>query len=277
MADEEEPMHEHIAALGWKSLGDTSGHQVDGVGTSEHYIGRAWSPTGNYEAIPAAGGMYVFLTVEGLGNVTYDGTPLLDVGRDHLVFMDSEADINVDLTAPTARYLWKLRPTVLNNPLVREHMGEPLHVGPDVWKIAGALTNSALEAPPAIANSQYLSQASESLLAAVFSSAKQPSRLTPSTRPDLVYGEAMHVIEQSFRDPNLSPTLIAQTILVSYRTLRRAFAAMGTSPRGEIERRRVRELRELRAHFGVALSFGDLSEMAGFKTARQGRAALQRN
>ena len=268
-------MEEHIGALGWKNLGDTSGLQADGVGTSAHYIGRAWSPTGVYEGIPEAGAMYAFITIEGGGDVTYDGTPM-DVGRDHLVFMDAEADIGIRLRAATARYLWKLRPTVLNNPLVRQRIGEPLPIGPEVWRIAGSLTNSALEAGPAVTTSRYFAQASENLLVAVFETVRQPTRIVPSSRPDLVYGEAMYVIEHGYDDPTLTPSKVAAEILVSERTLRRAFAAMGTTPRTEIERRRVRELTELRAHFGVSRPFEQLSEMAGFSTGRQARAALRR-
>lgn len=268
-------MEEHIAALGWRSLGDTAGLQIGGVGTPAHYIGRAWSPTGVYEGVPEVGGMYAFITIEGGGDITYASTSM-NVGRDHLVFMDAEADIGIHLRAATARYLWKLRPTVLNNPLVRQRIGEPLPIGPEVWRIAGSLTNSALEADPAVTTSRYFAQASENLLAAVFETVRQPQRLAPSSRPDQVYGEAMYVIEQSYHDPTLTPSKVAAEILVSERTLRRAFAAMGTTPRTEIERRRVRELNELRTHFGVSQSFEKLSEMAGFSTGRQARAALRR-
>ncbi|MGC0368577.1 hypothetical protein [Microbacterium sp. SLBN-111] len=268
-------MEEHISGLGWKNLGDTTGLQADGVGTSSYYIGRAWSPTGLYEGIPEPGAMYAFITIEGGGTLTYDGTSM-DVSRDHMVFMNAEADITIHLSSASARYLWKLKPTVLNNPLVRERIGEPLPVGPEVWKIAGALTNSALEADSAVTTSGYFANASENLLAAVFETVRQPARLVPSSRPDLVYGEAMHVIEQRYNDVALTPTTIAAEVLVSERTLRRAFAAMGTTPRTEIERRRVRELNDLLKHFGVTRAFEHLSEMSGFSSARQARSALRR-
>jgi hypothetical protein len=87
-------MEEHIGALEWKNLGDTSGLRADGVGASAHHIGRAWSPAGVYEGIPEAGAMYAFITIEGGGDVTYDGTSM-DVGRDHLVSRDAEADIGI--------------------------------------------------------------------------------------------------------------------------------------------------------------------------------------
>jgi hypothetical protein len=57
---------------------------------------------------------------------------------------------------------------VLKGPLVREWIGEPLPIGPEVWRIAGSLTSSALEADPAVTTSRHFAQASENLLAAVF-------------------------------------------------------------------------------------------------------------
>jgi len=268
-------MTDHLAALGWRGLSDSTGLQIEGIGTSAHYIGRAWSPDGVYESIPASAGMYVLLSIEGGGTVVYEGAEL-DVYRDHLIFLDSTADIEVHLARPTARYLWKLRPTVLNSRLVRERVGEPLAVDADTWKIAAALTNSALEAPAHVTDSHYLGQASESLLAAVFASVARPTRVAASTRPDHVYGEAMRVIAQDHHDPDLTPARVAAAVLVSDRTLRRAFAAMGSTPRAEIERRRTQELRSLIEHLGASVAFSVLCEMAGFSSARQGRAALRR-
>jgi transcriptional regulator GlxA family with amidase domain len=86
----------------------------------------------------------------------------------------------------------------------------------------------------------------------------------------------MYVIEHGYDDPTLTPSKVAAEILVSDRTLRRVFAAMGTTPRTEIERRRVREVKDLRSHFGVSHPFEQLSETAGFGTGRQARAALRR-
>lgn len=268
-------MTDHLAALGWRGLSDPTGLQIEGIGTSAHYIGRAWSPDGDYESVATSDGMYVLLSIEGGGTVVYEGTEL-DVYRDHLIFLDSTADIEVHLARPTARYLWKLRPTVLNNRLVRERVGEPLAVDADTWKIAAALTNGALEAPADVTDSLYLGQASESLLAAIFDSVAQPTRVSASTRPDHVYGEAMYVIARDHHDPDLTPARVAAAILVSDRTLRRAFATMGTTPRAEIERRRTRELRNLIDHLGTSVPFPVLCEMAGFSSARQGRAALRR-
>ncbi|MDZ5146293.1 hypothetical protein [Microbacterium testaceum] len=268
-------MEEKLAALGWQALSDNTGLQIDGVGTPDHFIGRAWSPTGTYRALPVEDGMYVLLGIEGRATVTYNNTPM-DVPRDHLTFLDAEAAIDVQLTAATARYLWKLKPTVLSNPFVRERLGEPLPVSSNVWKVVASLTNGALEAPEAFANSFHLGRASESLLAAAFDDARQYARVRPTTRPDQVFGEAMHVIDLSFQDPNCSAAFIAAELLVSERTLRRAFTLMGTTPRAEIERRRSTELRQLRGQFGTSVTFAKLVEMSGFKNVRQARAALVR-
>lgn len=268
-------MDEVLRALGWETAAPTTGLRLEGVGGLEQHIGRAWSPTGGYRGMPVQGGMYVLLGVEGRADVTYDGT-LLDVAPDHLVLLDAEAPIEVTLTAATARYLWKLRPTALAHPGIRARLGEPIPVERDAWQVIAALTNSALSAPAGVASSQYLVHASEQLLAAVIDGTGGIGRPRTMRRPDQVYGEAMQAIELSFRDVDCRPATIATDVCVSERTLRRAFASMGGMPHVEIERRRASELRALVAANGEGLPFALMCEMSGFRSPRQGRLALQR-
>lgn len=266
---------EELRALGWQNLGDTRGLRMEGVGSFDNYVGRLWSPTGTYRGVSSPGGMYVLLGVEGGADVSYGGETL-DLQPDHLVFLDSEAEIDVQLTAATARYLWKLRPTALANPLVRERMGEPIPVARDAWQVVAALTNSALKAPPGVAQSPYLLRASELLLAALFEESDGVARVKTSTRPDQVFGEAIAVIEATFRTVDTRPATVASDVCVSERTLRRAFTLMGTTPRREIEFRRTRELRALLETHGTTTAFATLCEMSGFASARLGREALRR-
>lgn len=264
---------EELNNFGWHSLTDIGSLQIDGVGSADHYIGRAWSPDGSYRALGSPGGIYVLLGIEGRATVTYDGASY-DVPRDHLFFLDAEADIHVHLTAATARYLWRLRPDAFSHPLVRATIGEPLPVSGDTWKIAGALTNSALDAPARLGDSVHLARAAENLLTAVAVDAT--ARVAPSRRADHVYSEAMQQIELSFRHPDCGIATIAAGVLVSERTLGRAFAAMGTTVRAQIENRRVEELLRIDRTGEFDSSFAVRTEMAGFRNVRQARAALVR-
>ncbi|MDF2991364.1 MAG: hypothetical protein K0S37_1878 [Microbacterium sp.] len=264
-----------LAEFGWESLGDDEGLQLAGVGTPLRHVGRAWSAGGTYRSVSFADGLYVTLLVEGSSVVTYDGVSFPQEAN-QIVLSDSRAETVARLTSPTARYTWRFHSSVLSHTPIRERLGEPITIGRDAWRVAASLTNGAIEAPPAVASSTYLSQASELVLAAVLEDVAGLSRSRRSRRPDQVYGDAMQAIEVSFRNPSYGPTAVAADVLVSYRSLRRAFAAMGTTPSAALERRRTRELNELRGPDRTAALLSHAYQAAGFASVSQARAALQR-
>ncbi|MBF4549477.1 hypothetical protein [Pseudoclavibacter sp. VKM Ac-2888] len=249
--------------------------RIEGVGSSDYQVGRAWSPDGTYESLPTPESMYVLLTIEGDGVVAHDDR-VVPYAENHIVFLDGELPTDITLANSTARYLWRFDSTVLRVPKVRERVGELIPVGQRIWGPAAALTNGLIGADPRLSASMHAGRASEYLLSAIF------DNLAPSTAsrrgPKWVYRDAMAVIELNKDDPGFTSGHIPREVGVHDRTVRRAFTLMGTTARRELERQRVQTLQSrMGSRHLTSRQFAHHAEASGFATVRQARVALQRN
>ncbi|PPF79555.1 hypothetical protein C5E07_18975 [Pseudoclavibacter sp. RFBJ3] len=270
-----EDLHQRLKAFGWAATSGMDALRIEGVGDRGYQVGRAWSPHGTYESLPAPNSMYILLTVEGAGEVTHDGR-VVPYEANQIVFLDGERPSTIELHEPTARYLWRFDASVLGNRHVRERVGELIPVRRSVWSPAAALTNGLITAEPTVGGSIHAGRASEHLLAAIFDNLAPTS--TASRSPKGVYRDALLVIEQRKNDPAFTVSALSRELNLHERTVRRAFAMLGTTARWELEKRRVDTLRSLLgSQLQSERSFAHFAEAAGFVSARQARSVLRRS
>lgn len=96
-----------------------------------------------------------------------------------------------------------------------------------------------------------------------------------SSHHDGLFMAAQVAIETNFRNPTFDVVSLARELSVSVRTVRRAFGRLGTTPRREIERRRITEIDRLPT--ATALTASEAAERAGFSSAQQLNRALARH
>ncbi|MEN0084687.1 MAG: AraC family transcriptional regulator [Leifsonia sp.] len=238
-------------------------------------FGHAWSRTAGYSLTTAPERLYLVLTMEGGFDFTVDGSTV-SAEPGSLILLDGEAPTLARTTTETARFVWYLEPTFLRPGHSRFRHGEPIATGGSTITALTAMTNSLLRTPPSASptTERHLTLAFENLLAGVLHEAG-PSRQAAPEHRDGLFMAALRAIEQNFRDPAFNATRLATEISVSQRTLYNTFGTMGTTPRREIERRRIDEADRLRQESNI--SAAELAARAGFTSTRQLTRALVRN
>lgn len=230
-------------------------------------LGHAWSRSAGYALTTAPERIYLVLTMEGGFDFAVDGREVL-TEPGSLILLDGEVPTTARTLTNTARYVWYLEPTFLHPGNYRFAYGEPIATGGSSVAALTAMTNSLLRAPlPGTADAQrHVALAFENLLAGVLHEAR-PSRQAGPAHRDGVFMAALGAIEENFRDPAFTVARLATEISVSVRTLHNVFSAMGTTPRRELERRRVTEA----GHLGgqSALPATELATLSGFTSPRQ--------
>lgn len=242
-------------------------------------MGRAWTPAGNrvYRAVPADNTFRLVFAIDGAISITTSGVDIrVDPGE--MILLDAEADTIGASTDASARYEWQFTPTVLATPRFRGRLDEPIRPEPAQWKMLAQVTNITLS---------ELSHGNGSFDAHVRLGIEHlcAAALSPSSRvraagihAQALFSHAMDAIETRFRDPAYSVPRLAADVGVSVSTLHRVFAAMGTTPRKQIEQRRVREVQAALAG-QREVSRGEvtwLAESSGFTSRQQLRDTLRR-
>lgn len=245
--------------------------------TAEHPrfgLGHAWSRSAGYALTTAPERIYLVLTMEGGFDFTVDGS-VVTAEPGSLILLDGEIPTTARTTTQTARYVWYLEPTFLRPGHSRFRHGEPIPTGGAAVTALTAMTNSLLGAPaPATAKTQrHLTLAFENLLAGVLQEARPSHKARPEHR-DGLFMAAMGAIEDNFRDPAFTAPRLATELSVSVRTLYKVFSDMGTTPRRELERRRVTEAHHISEHKVIPPS--ELAALSGFTSSRQLARSLNR-
>lgn len=267
-----------LRVLGWYSS-DVSGLRLDAAGPRDFRIGRAWSSAGTWDSIQAPGRLTALLVTEG-ACVVESGTREFRVNDNHVVLLDSAIHTRLTVLTPTVRYLWHFQGAILRNPLMQHGIGTAHPIERSAWLPLTSLSNALLAAKPSMTHSLHTARSIEHLLAAALSTAPQWTPVKPREGSETLT-TALTLIEQYRHDPTFTARDVAARLGISDRRLQRAFARYDTTPRRELERQRVQDLRDaLSTAPPEALAdrraFALLANAAGFVTSTQARGALRR-
>ena len=261
--------------FGWHPRGRIDRSLVAEIAQHPRFgMGHAWSRSAEYALTTAPERTYLVLTMEGGFEITVDGVPVkTEAGS--LILLDGDAPTTARTLTDTARFVWHFEPTFLCPKRSRFTFGEPIATAGTSVRALTAMTNALLKAPAPHSETtrRHLALSFENLLAGVLEERGATSSETASHR-DGLFMAALAAIEADFRDPALTVPDLAKELCVSVRTLHDVFSSMGTTPRREIERRRITEANKLSAV--QSMSPTDLAERAGFTSARQLARALSR-
>ena len=261
--------------FGWHPRGQIDPSLVAEIAQHPRFgMGHAWSRSAGYNLTKAPKRTYLVLTVEGGFEFTVDGAPVT-TGPGSLIMLDGQAPTTARTLTDTARFVWHFEPTFLRPGLSRFEFGEPIATAGSSMRALTAMTNALLRSPaPATETTRrHLSLAFENLLAGVL---EERGSLDPGASPhrEGLFMAALAAIESRFRDPAFTVAGLAKELSVSVRALHDTFNDMGSTPRREIERRRLTEIGQLSTI--DSLSPAELADRAGFTSARQLTRALSR-
>jgi AraC-like DNA-binding protein len=263
--------------FGWHPRGRVDSSLVaDTAQLSRFGAGNAWSRSARYALTTAPTRMYLVLTMEGGFEFTVDGSPV-STAPGELILLNGEAPTAARSLTDTARYVWYLEPTFLHAGPFRFQHGEPIPTGGGAAvRALTSMTNALLTAPAPVtgAAGRHLALSFENLVAGVLADASRPPQNGTTEHRDGLFMAALAAVEAHFRDPAFTVARLAQEVSVSVRTLHGTFSSMGTTPRREIERRRVTEAHQLSTT--RERSAADLAEQSGFTSSRQLSRALSR-
>ncbi|QQD75724.1 helix-turn-helix domain-containing protein [Curtobacterium sp. YC1] len=263
--------------FGWHPRGRIDPLLVAETGEYTRFgVGHAWSQSAGYTLTSDPRRIYLVLTIEGGFEFDVSGT-VVPTEPGSLVLFDGEAPTTARTITDTARYVGYLEPTVLKEGVSRFQFGEPIATGGSTVQALTSMTNTLLGTPvtPATHTARrHLALSFEHLLGSVLDDTNARETRDAAAHRDSAFTAALASIEGHFRDPAFSVTRLAVDLAVSPRTLHNTFASLGTTPRREIERRRITEANQL-ADLG-AVSLADLAARSGFTSTRQLTRALNR-
>lgn len=269
------PAAEKCDDFGWHPQGVIDKSLVAETAQDSRFgMGHAWSRSAEYSLTTDPARTYMVLTVEGGFEFTVHGTPVrADPGS--LILLDGEAPTAARTLTDTARYVWYLEPTFLSSGHGFRH-GEPIPTGGASIQALTSMTNTLLSvpAPTSPTARRHLAASFENLLAGVLDEAGADRRQDASHHREGTFMAALSVIETRFRDPAFTVARLAKELSVSQRTLYEVFEDMGSTPRREIERRRVTEADHLAGAGTMPVS--ELATRSGFTSPRQLARALTR-
>lgn len=266
---------ENCDDFGWQPAGEIDPNLVaETVQSSQYGYGRAWSQTSGYSLRPDVRLLYLVHTVEGGFDFTVDGITVRSEAGEVVVF-DSAAPVTAQTLTDTARYVWFV-------PAVRLSAGqgvlpahEPLTLATGPLQGLISMTNSLLNngAPTSRAAHDHIGLAMENMLVAALHEDISFTDEDAMNR-DGLFTAAVTVIRSRFRDPGFGVPELARELSASVSHVHRIFAAMGTTPRRELERHRLEEVEMRQA---LAPSQREIVEASGFSSVRQYRLALARS
>lgn len=114
------------------------------------------------------------------------------------------------------------------------------------------------------------------IISALIDADGQASDLTLTQ--DAVLQRALQFIDENHTDPTMSAAVVAQTVSVSRGYLYRLFALIGSTPRLELERRRLATAERLLDNRprGAPVMIDEIAMNAGFSSGRQLRSVRAR-
>ncbi|WP_460524975.1 AraC family transcriptional regulator [Conyzicola nivalis] len=261
--------------FGWHPRGHIDPSLVAEIAQHPRFgLGHAWSRSAGYALTTAPTRTYAVLTMEGGFELDVDGnTVTTEAGS--LILLDGEAPTTARTLTETARFVWHLEPTFLHPGRSKFRYGEPIPTGGAPVEALTSITNALVKAPAPTSETarRHLALSLENLFGAVLEHGTGRHDNMAQHR-DGLFMAAIVAIEAQFRDPAFTAVRLAKETTVSIRTLQDAFSRMGTTPRREIERRRVTEADQVSAI--ETMSASDLAERVGFTSARQLNRARSR-
>lgn len=238
-------------------------------------LGHAWSRSAGYTLTADPRRIYLVLTMEGGFEFTVDGA-LVRTEPGHLVLLDGEVPTVAQTLDATARFVWYLEPTFLRPGYAPFSYGEPLVTNGTSMQPLISMSNAVIGSPRARTGEaqRHLALSFEHLLAnALHEVGTERNRM--AEHRDGLFMAALGAVETHFRDPAFDVTRMAKEISTSVRHLHTVFQSMGTTPRRELERRRVTEAKTL-AVASAPSSTHELAARSGFTSSRQLTRALNR-
>lgn len=270
---------EALRALGWRTPSAEDLH-LETTGPRDFQICRAWSSQGVWASTPAPGRLSALLVTEGACLIEH-GSRELALGENHVMLLDSAVPTRISVLKPTVRYLWHFQAAVLRNTVMQRGFGIPYRLERSTWLPLTSLSNSLFSAGSVMTDSLNTARSIEHLLAAVLNSA--PETAPRIQRPDAsdAFAGAIALMEKKKHLSTFTVRDVARHFNMSDRKLQRIFARYSTTPRRELERQRVQDLRDALTTAPTEVladrrAFALLASDAGFVTSTQARAALQR-
>lgn len=239
-------------------------------------IGRAWSNSAGYSLAAAPNLTYLVYTIEGAFEFDVDGSPVEAEGGS-LILLDGEAPTTARTLSETARFVWYFEPTFLQAGRSRFRFHEPISMRNASLRALFAMTNSVIDAPPPTTETarRHLGISLEHLVAGALDEAGSDELGGDSRHHDGLFMAAQLAIESRFRDPAFDVSRLSRELSVSVRTIHDTFSRLGTTPRREIERRRLSEIDRLPST--STLTVAQVAELTGFSSAKQLNRALGRS
>ncbi|WP_251051090.1 MULTISPECIES: AraC family transcriptional regulator [unclassified Microbacterium] len=262
--------------FGWHPRGEIDpGLVAETTQHPQYGMGRAWSNSAGYNLTTAPERTYLVYTVEGGFEFDVDGKAVT-AESDSLILLDGEAPTTAQTLTTTARFVWYFEPTFLKEGQSRFRFHEPISMRNASVRALLTMTNTVLNspAPTSVTAQRHLGLALEHLVAGALDEAGSDEIGWDSLHHDGLFMAAQNAIESHFRNPGFDVARLARELSVSVRTVHNAFARFGTTPRREIERRRVTEIDRM-PHAKV-LPASQAAELAGFASAKQMNRALAR-
>ncbi|MCS5524672.1 helix-turn-helix domain-containing protein [Curtobacterium flaccumfaciens pv. oortii] len=237
-------------------------------------MGHAWSRSSTYDLTTVPGRIYLVLTAEGSFQFDVDGVPVrTEPGS--LILLDGETPTGARTLMDTARFVWHIEPTILDPKRSRFHFGEPIPTGGAAIRALTSMTNAFLSTPAPTSSivQHHLALAFENVLIAALDEAGKYRHA--GAHRDGVFTAAVAAIERNFRDPGFTVARLSGELSLSPRTLFDTFRSIGSTPRRELERRRVNEANRL-AEAVPTMSMTELAARSGFTSTRQFTRSLER-
>lgn len=262
---------------GWSYDARPHVYEYDETATDDFGFARLWSGGMSTALHSRAGIVHVAAIVEGIAEVTVDGSTVqIEAGQ--IILLAGDAALRAHSPKPWARYGWFFRDSILRGREYRRFMGEPRSITRESLLAMTSVANTSLDANRAgVRPSIHSRIAMEHLVAAAAYEHSARVRTDPVHRDGLFLAAQM-IISERYRDPALTVEALCRELAVSASSLHRAYQPMGTSPRREIERHRVAEgLRLFALDDGErGPSMADIAADSGFTSVVTMRRALTR-
>jgi AraC-like DNA-binding protein len=263
---------------GWSFENQPELYEFDEIGNSDFGFARLWSGGMRTALSSREGIVHVVALVEGAAEISVEGQRVpVEAGQIFLV--RGQSALEAYSPNPFARYGWFFRQSFLEGREYRHVMGEPRSVPRKSLLALTSVANASFSGGGTGTKEPSLHTriAMEHLVAAAVAELSGPARVDPVHR-DGLYLVAQTTIRERYRDPAFSVEELRNTLAVSLSSLYRAYQSMGSTPRREIEGRRVREatrrlaLVEKRDPVGLV----EIASDSGFTSVAQMRRALAR-
>jgi len=263
-----------FAALGWAAEAIPTG-SVETASGDGWTVARIRTSGGRLEAHDLGPELCrVIVGVDGAARVETSGADV-EIGPRSLIVVNGDQPLTVSSAQAWARYELLLHSPPSGLVRARVVRPRPFAISGASSRLIGAMAGALIAEPPVEPGKEqvFIGRAlSQVVVAAIADSLR-----LGSTR-QLLFERAQHLIEMHYADPAFTVEDLYGGLNTSRSYLYEVFAAYGTSPRRELETRRLEAVRAR-----VALERGrelaitpELLGVSGFSSAKQLRRALRR-